>query len=646
MSEGTEATSVDAADPVAVTVALASASREKADAFLDDQRRLIGLQAKELAHELELRHWSLLVRHLSGLLKLTLEVSVALIALALVCGVGVMVWNAAHAEGYVIESFAVPPDMAARGLTGEVVASRLLDRLNVVQTPPPNSVAAAQTLTTSSSDDVKVEIPDTGISFGELYRFLRRWLGHEIHVSGEVVRQDQGVTVAIRINGKDGATYQGSEADFDVLLQKAAEHVFGTVQPNLYANWMMSLTPKREAEAQVVYHRVINDPATTPRLRAQAWNALAVSASLSGDLYQARTLYQRAVELDPTYALGFNNLVLTDALLSRPEAALALVPRALTVLENNHGYWSPEAFALQRTQLHVREADFHGDYLGAVAELQESAPMRGGGSRQYAIILAIASDRARLHDGLAAAWLAQQQQPSDAVVGQGLGLNRITRPLQIETALEHWTKVIAVAAETEKALAQARLSDTGREVMSALQLRPWLALAKARTGDIAGAQELIAKTPDDCYDCMRSRGMIASEARQWGRADHWFAKGVYDAPSIPFAYEDWGRSELARGQPDAAIEKFRLSNHDGPHFADPLEGWGEALMAKNRSDLALAKFAEAGKYAPNWGRLHLKWGEALYYAGKKDEAAAHFARAAQLDLTPPEKSELAGFGHG
>jgi cytochrome c-type biogenesis protein CcmH/NrfG len=69
--------------------------------------------------------------------------------------------------------------------------------------------------------------------------------------------------------------------------------------------------------------------------------------------------------------------------------------------------------------------------------------------------------------------------------------------------------------------------------------------------------------------------------------------------------------------------------------------WGEALMAKNRSDLALRKFAEAEKYAPNWGRLHLKWGEALVYAGKKDEAKAQFVRAAQLDLTPSEKSELA-----
>jgi Flp pilus assembly protein TadD len=64
-------------------------------------------------------------------------------------------------------------------------------------------------------------------------------------------------------------------------------------------------------------------------------------------------------------------------------------------------------------------------------------------------------------------------------------------------------------------------------------------------------------------------------------------------------------------------------------------------MAMNQSHKALEKFAEAEKYAPNWGRLHLKWGEALAYVGKKEEAKAQFARAAQLELTPSEKQELA-----
>ena len=67
---------------------------------------------------------------------------------------------------------------------------------------------------------------------------------------------------------------------------------------------------------------------------------------------------------------------------------------------------------------------------------------------------------------------------------------------------------------------------------------------------------------------------------------------------MPFADTAWGQALLARGQSDAAIEKFKLANRKGPHFADPLEGWGEALMAKNQSHLALAKSEEANKYVP------------------------------------------------
>ena len=52
-------------------------------AFLRKQARLAELQAQELSHELGLRHWSLWVRHLSGVLKLTFEIGLAVFAVGL-----------------------------------------------------------------------------------------------------------------------------------------------------------------------------------------------------------------------------------------------------------------------------------------------------------------------------------------------------------------------------------------------------------------------------------------------------------------------------------------------------------------------------------------------------------------------------------
>jgi hypothetical protein len=162
-------------------MALGGASRERADAFLKDQQALIAdqqhlvrLQAKELAHELGLRHWSLWVRHVSSVLKLTLELAVGLLLLALVAGISLMVWNAAHSDGVIIENFSVPPDMASRGLTGQVVASRLLDKLTVMQNETITS-RPAQSYANSWGDDIKVEIPESTRRRGAGRRSSHSW---------------------------------------------------------------------------------------------------------------------------------------------------------------------------------------------------------------------------------------------------------------------------------------------------------------------------------------------------------------------------------------------------------------------------------------------------------------------------------------
>ena len=135
--------------------------------------------------------------------------------------------------------------------------------------------------------------------------------------------------------------------------------------------------------------------------------------------------------------------------------------------------------------------------------------------------------------------------------------------------------------------------------------------------------------------------MIAEMQGQHARADWWFARAERRrAPHIPFTDAMWGQALLERGQPDAAIEKFKLANQKGPHFADPLEGWGEALMAKNHSAPGAGEIRGSRQIRAQLGPAASEMGRGALYAGKKDEAKTQFARAAQLDLTPPEKSEL------
>ncbi|MDE1985069.1 MAG: hypothetical protein KGJ28_00905, partial [Alphaproteobacteria bacterium] len=115
---------------IGAAIALGSASRMAADAFLAEQMQLARkqaalaeVQAEEIHEEKKLRHWSMRVRHVSDVMKLAFELSMALILLALVVGIGATVWSASHEDGLVIDAFTVPPDLAQRGVSGDVVAS-------------------------------------------------------------------------------------------------------------------------------------------------------------------------------------------------------------------------------------------------------------------------------------------------------------------------------------------------------------------------------------------------------------------------------------------------------------------------------------------------------------------------------------------
>jgi len=630
MSEETEPGAAEHGDPLAVSLAMTGASRDKANAFLE-------LQMEEIHRREPYEISHLRQRRFSGWIKTAFEASLGLLALAVVAGLALMVWSAAHADGFVIQSFSVPPDLAARGINGEVVASKLLDEIRVAQSLL-KSVVQEQAVSRNSSNDIKVEIPETGISVGEVYRFLREWLGHETMVGGEIVRTPEGLAVTVRIAGGDGVSYAGPDAGWGSLIQKAGEHVVEVTEPMRLAGHLVNPGSTRVAEGRAILERLADDPAQPREVRAKTLNTLAILFNRLGDGPKGLALLRQVRETDPSNPLGYTNAVGAEQEYGHPEAALALIPGALLTLERGSSDWLPGAATSVRNAVQIIGAQLTGDYAEGIRLARIGAEMTGAGVPRFAPVNALREAGlflAAQHDSGARAWLDKIPAPSRPGAAALLAITRF----QVEGILENWPAVLTGEATTEKSVLQ-RMPDQDPKLRFAVQLSPWVALAKARTGDIAGAEAVIAATPMDCYDCVRTRGVIAALAGQAARADGWFARAVHDGPSIPFAYEDWGRALLDR-QPDAAIEKFKLAHQKGPHFADPLEGWGEALMATNQSHLALAKFAEANKYAPNWGRLHLKWGEALAYAGKPADAKAQFARAAQLDLTRAEKSELA-----
>ena len=622
MAEEEQAAGGPGADPAGVSLALAGASRGEADAYLRDQRHHLHEQLKQLHLDIW-EKW----------LGVALRMATLVVGLAAATGVALLVWEAARSNGLIIEPFSVPPDLATRGLTGEVVAGQMLDRLIVMQDAT-TSGRSPQSYANNWGDNLKVEIPETGVSIGELQTFLKGWLGHDTHISGQVWRTQTGIAVTARTGGEAGASFTGAESDLPALIQQAAEHVYGVTQPYRYANYIVyrSSVPNdaQRAQAEAIYRKLVEGPSS--RERAWAWNGLGTLAANS-DIYKGILYYRKSTLAEPDFTMGYFALGFLERQIGRYEIGLSDAQTAQRLLDRNTvSEINPVQLPLRRLRNTGVLALFTGDYSQALASFRAGAETSinfanlGRGQYVEGAILSLA----HLHDGGGLRGFMRD-----------MGLSSLNSPLfsrvepfDVAYAFEDWPAVF----QNEKAIPE---NARPRLLRRFAKVQAIIALAHAHLGDAKGAEALIAPCPADSDDCLMARGQIAELQGQHARADWWFDRIEKQQPSIPFADTAWGQALLARGQPDAAIAKFARANKLGPKFADPLEGWGEALMAKNQSHLALEKFAQAEKYAPNWGRLHLKWGEALYYAGKRDEARAQFTRAAALDLTPSEKSELA-----
>ncbi len=631
----------DPASPAAVAIALSRTSRgskevdSEAAAFLRDQRALIADQRHHL--KVQLRHLGL--RYFAERLKVGLQIFVALGATAVALFVAGLVWQAATDKGLVVEAFSVPPDMAAQGITGEVVASQLEDKLSALQAATDSSRSPAS-YSNDWGHEIKVEIPETGVSISELQRYLRQWLGHETRVGGEIFHTQDGLKLTVRAGGEAGDAASGAQTDLDGLLQRGAEALFARTQPYRYGVYLRE--NGRAAEAKAVFARLASDGPPSER----PWGLLGYSEFQDG-ISSVISVERQAVKLNPQLGLLWLNLAGADETAGHNEAALGESRTVARLIDRRDrgSFTERSAQAAKLGQLAAAD-DLVADYPAEVrhyAAIQDLPEFYG--SREQGR-LGGAAAMAEDHDP-GAALAALPPGTTDAEISRTVAKwqNISQVKLFIYENDADWRGALEDAQALEPLIRGYAVAADGGVALDGLHtgLWPHEARALAHLGRGAEAWALISQTPADCYDCVRVRGEIAALAGRPTEADRWFAEAVRQGPSLPQAHLDWARARLARGDVDGAIAELTLAHAKGPHFADPLELWGEALMKKGDFAGAVAKFAEADKYAPHWGRNHLRWGEALLRAGRYAAARGQFEAARGLDLGVADRAALTVF---
>ena len=225
----------DAVDIAMHAVASGKPLPDVARRLLEEQSRFVRAQTSEIR-----------TRQVGERVRAALWAVLAIAAAAILVLIGAMLIRASRTDALVVQSFRVPPAMQAKGLTGEVVATQLLDKLAEMQEQS-ESTRAASSYANNWENDLKIDIPNTGATAEQIWKLLRGWLGKETRISGEVIETPGGLALTARVGSQPGRRFVNTAGDLDALIAQGAELIYERTQPYRHAVYLTSL-PGRKAD--------------------------------------------------------------------------------------------------------------------------------------------------------------------------------------------------------------------------------------------------------------------------------------------------------------------------------------------------------------------------------------------------------------
>jgi tetratricopeptide (TPR) repeat protein len=562
----------------------------KTAAFFEEQTELVRAQRKsvEAEHEFFEVEWG--PRLLGIRLRVGFQVFVALFAILIGIGAAIVIYDAVHSRSVIIDPFEIAPNIAPQVPSGKIVATGLLDVLTKIQAATRSS-AEHRSLSNAWTNEIEIEVPETGISIGQLERILKTRFGHDQHVDGDLVQTEKGgLALTVRGTGILPKTFTDEGRNLDKLLTQAGEYVYGQSQPGL---WAAYLGNERFDEAisfsQAAYATA--DPSERPYL-LNAWANSIVDKGGEGANREALSLFREAVRLKPDYWVGYNNIMATLAGIGDEEGVVRVGKQMMKAAGGRPGR-APE---YMYTNYDGTVWDLPAERAQDIVEMEShggvGTTITGGGAEN----LQVAQTEVQMHDVEAAA-LRLKTTPVEEKNVPDVAAAAMARALVAEEEGD-----LKAAAREWDAFAVAYANPTVST--SNTWNICYAALTYEKTGQPAKADAALNAVGKLTYvDCYRFRGDLLELRGDWVGAQAWYAKTVKLGPSIPSGYYSWGVALAKHGNLDAAAAKLKDANQKGPHWADPLKAWGDVLAKQGKTKDALVKYDEALKYAPNWKQL-------------------------------------------
>jgi tetratricopeptide (TPR) repeat protein len=548
-----------------------------AEAFLGQQTRLLSEQREELSEQRALRLSHLHSQSREGRLRRFgqrirngMQVFTALIFTAIGVGLAVMIYDAFTSRSVVVDAFKAPSALAARGLTGDVVAAGVLDGLQKLQDATRSTDKSLNT-TSAWSSDVKIEVPETGVSIGEINRLLHQRFGHDLHIDGDLVQTESGgLALTVRGDGVPAKTFDGAAGDLDKLTTQAAEYVYGRSQPAQYAIYLIGADRNADAVAFLAgaYPRARTDDERAKL--AHQWGNAYGGLNLPAKSVEKQRLAMSLVKpRSREWWINWSNLTGSVATAEGEEAGWRESQAFLRAAQAAPKDQRPELGLLENAGQITWDLP-----LFLASNVTNAASHNGAGTLSTIEGPAIADIYALMHDPAKGAPYMAASDPDDSI-----------------------TKAEALLLEGYASL------DRGDPAATYNDQVCFLGLAYGLVGRMADA-EAVFKRGGAWSRCYAFHGDALAHAGDVTGAERVWAEGLKLAPDLPQVYLHRGVYELDHGDLKAAEADLSTASAKAPHYADPLKAWGDLLAKEGRWKDALAKYDEALRYAPAWAALH------------------------------------------
>ena len=540
----------------------------------------------------------------------------------------------------VINSFDVPTKIEERGYSGRVIGRKLFDQITNIRTQTLSRLAKREVVASVWKAESDVTIPDTKLTVGALFSYLRGFSARDTFIDGELTEQGDQVSVTVRHRGKPSRTVTGKFDELDALMLKVAEHIMLETQPAILAQFRLDRNDRAGAMEAVRISARADNPEEVA-LALQMWGRL---LQLDGDPAAAHTKWEESLRISPQSSRAWRNIASQLAVQDRVAEAVAFLEQRSRQFPNDAETWGVLSTSYGET----------GNFGAATNAAERAFRLNPDDPTS----LGIKAFRLVARGDFAAVVEIGDRLERVAFAERDIRSRPTAINLQIEghLGLRNADRILAMAKRSIAefpaqpggyvALGRAQMSmhdydDAIASHKKALELghasNTFLIQAMTAKGDLDAAQKLAeASMKRNLGGSLSSLADIYYRQRKFALSVTTMRQLIAMNAGYTINFARLGRTLATMGDTKGAEEQFKLAVEHGPKLGVTQHYWGEMLAAQGDHAGAIIKYKKALELDPKWGEPYAKWGESLAALGNAEAAKEKFAKALELEPRHPD----------